>query len=196
MLTAMSDLTFAQAERRNFLVPAIIAIAVLAVIALAVKHFYNPIPPVVADVTLTQPTYLLPEHVVFHEDSIVVGHKDPFEDDLYAVAYVHVVNRSKVPLHLNDITVDLTAPDGTQTNASAATNKKDLASLLLSFPALKPHVSDPIQRGTILQPGGEASGMVLFTFPITKDVWDNRKSAEISFDFIDQTPVNITIPKP
>jgi hypothetical protein len=192
----MSDLTFAQAERRNFLVPAIIAIAVLAVIALAVKHFYNPIPPVVADVTLTQPTYLLPEHVVFHEDSIVVGHKDPFEDDLYAVAYVHVVNRSKVPLHLNDITVDLTAPDGTQTNASAATNKKDLASLLLSFPALKPHVSDPIQRGTILQPGGEASGMVLFTFPITKDVWDNRKSAEISFDFIDQTPVNITIPKP
>jgi hypothetical protein len=196
MLTAMSDLTFAQAERRNFLVPAIVAIAVLAVIALAVKHFYNPIPPVVADVTLTQPTYLLPEHVVFHEDSIVVGHKDPFEDDLYAVAYVHVVNRSKVPLHLNDITVDLTAPDGTQTNASAATNKKDLASLLLSFPALKPHVSDPIQRGTILQPGGEASGMVLFTFPITKDVWDNRKSAEISFDFIDQTPVNITIPKP
>ena len=38
--------------------------------------------------------------------------------------------------------------------------------------------------------------MVLFTFPITKDVWDQRKSAEISFDFINQTPVNITIPKP
>ncbi len=196
MLTAMSDLTFAQAERRNFLVPAIIAIAVLAVIALVVAHFYNPVPLVVADVTLTQPTYLLPEHIVFHEDSIVVGHKDPFEDDLYAVANVRVVNRSKVPLHLNDISVDLTAPDGTQTTASAATNKKDLASLLLSFPALKPHVSDPIQRGTILQPGGEASGMVLFTFPITKDIWDNRKSAEISFDFINQTPVNITIPKP
>ena len=192
----MSDLTFAQAERRNFLVPAIIAIAVLAVIALVVEHFYNPLPPVAADITLTQPTYVLPEHIVFHEDSIVVGHVDPFEDDLYAVAYARVVNRLKVPLHLNDITVTLTAPDGTQTNASAATNKKDLASLLVSFPALKPHVSDPIQRGAILQPGGEASGMVLFTFPITQAVWDQRKSAVISFDFINQTPVDITIPNP
>lgn len=196
MLTPMSDLTFAQAERRNFLVPAIIAVAVLAVIALVVAHFYNPVPPLAADLTLTQPTYVLPEHIVFHEESIVVGHKDPFEDDLYAVAYVRVVNRAKVPLHLNDITVTLTAPDGTQTTAPAATNKKDLASLLVSFPALKPHVSDPIQRGTILQPGGEASGMVLFTFPITQAVWDQRKSAVISFDFINQTPVNVTIPNP
>jgi hypothetical protein len=37
--------------------------------------------------------------------------------------------------------------------------------------------------------------MVLFTFPIAQDVWDQRKSAVISFDFIDQTPVNVTIPK-
>jgi len=194
MLTAMSDLTFAQAERRNFLVPAIIAIAVLAVITLVVAHYYNPVPPVAADITLTQPTYLLPEHIVFNSHSIVVGHVDPSEDDIYVVANVRVVNRIKVPLHLNDITVVLTAPDGTQTTADAA-NKKDLPNLYVTFPALKPHVSDPILRGTVLQPGGEASGMVLFTFPITKDVWDNRKSAAISFDFVDQTPVNVLIPK-
>jgi hypothetical protein len=199
MLTAMSDLTFAQAERRNFVVPAIIAIAALAVIALVVAHFYNPVPPLAADITLTPtPTpnpYVLPEHIVFHEDSIVVGHKDPFEDDLYAVANVRVVNRLKVPLHLNDITVVLTAPDGTQTTASAA-NKKDLPNLYVTFPALKPHVSDPILRGANLQPGEQTEGMVLFTFPITQAVWDQRKSAAISFDFINQTPVNVTIPKP
>ncbi len=194
MLTAMPELTFAQAERRNFLVPAIIAIAILAVIALVVAHFYNPVPPLAADITLTQPTYLLPEHIVFNSHSIVVGHVDPFEDDIYVVANVRVVNRIKVPLHLNDITVVLTAPDGTQTTADAA-NKKDLPNLYVTFPALKPHVSDPILRGTVLQPGGEASGMVLFTFPITQAVWDQRKSAVISFDFVDQTPVNVTIPK-
>ncbi|MGP8259095.1 MAG: hypothetical protein ACLQM6_03985 [Acidobacteriaceae bacterium] len=190
----MPELTFAQAERRNFLVPAIIAIAILAVIALVVAHFYNPVPPLAADITLTQPTYLLPEHIVFNSHSIVVGHVDPFEDDIYVVANVRVVNRIKVPLHLNDITVVLTAPDGTQTTADAA-NKKDLPNLYVTFPALKPHVSDPILRGTVLQPGGEASGMVLFTFPITQAVWDQRKSAVISFDFVDQTPVNVTIPK-
>jgi hypothetical protein len=189
----MSDLTFAQAERRNFLVPAIIAIALLAVIALVVGHFYNPVPPFAADITLTKVAYL-PEHIVFHEDSIVVGHKDPFEDDLYAVANVRVVNRTKVPLHLNDISVVLTAPDGTQTTASAA-NKKDLPNLYVTFPALKPLASEPLPRGTTLQPGGQAEGMVLFTYPITQAVWDQRKSAVISFDFINQTPVNVTIPK-
>jgi hypothetical protein len=194
MLTAMSDLTFAQAERRNFLVPAIIAIVVLAVIALVVAHFYNPVPPLAADITLTKVAYL-PEHIVFHEDSIVVGHKDPFEDDLYAVANVRIVNRLKVPLLLNDITILLTAPDGTQTTASAA-NKKDLPNLYVTFPALKPVVSEPVLRGTKLQPGEQAEGMVLFTFPITQAVWDQRKSAVISFDFINQTPVEVTIPNP
>jgi hypothetical protein len=100
-----------------------------------------------------------------------------------------------VPLLLNDITVILTAPDGTQTTASAA-NKKDLPNLYVTFPALKPVVSDPILRGTKLQSGGEVDGMVLFTFPITQAVWDQRKSAVISFDFINQTPVNVPIPKP
>jgi hypothetical protein len=137
---------------------------------------------------------MLPEHIVFHEDSIVVGHQDPFEDDLYVVANVRVINRLKVPLHLNDITVVLTAPDDTQTTASAA-NKEDLPNLYATFPALKPFVSDPILRGTVLQPAGETSGMVLFTFPITQAVWDQSKYAVISFDFINQTPVNVTIPK-
>jgi TonB family protein len=146
----------------------------------------------IADITLTRVAYL-PEHIVFHEDSIVVGHKDPFEDDLYAVANVRIVNRLKVPLHLNDITVILTAPDGTQTTASAA-NKEDLPKLYVTFPAIKPVVSDPIQRGTILQPGEQNEGMVLFTFPITQAVWDQRKSAVISFDFINQTRVNVLIP--
>ena len=155
---------------------------------------HNPVPPLAADITLTR-VAMLPEHIVFHEDSIVVGHQDPFEDDLYVVANVRVINRLKVPLHLNDITVVLTAPDDTQTTAAAA-NKEDLPNLYATFPALKPFVSDPILRGTVLQPAGETSGMVLFTFPITQAVWDQSKYAVISFDFINQTPVNVIIPKP
>jgi hypothetical protein len=119
---------------------------------------------------------------------------DPSEDDLYAVANVRVVNKVKVPLHLNDITVLLTTADGTQATADAA-KKKDLPNLYVTFPAIKPIASEPIERGITLQPGQQVEGMVLFTFPITKEVWDQRKSAAISFDFINQTPVNIVIPK-
>jgi hypothetical protein len=189
----MSDLTFAQAERRNFLVPAIIAIAALAVIALVVSHFYVYVPPLAADISLTR-VAIVPEHLVYKEHSIVVGDQDPVEDDLYVVANVRIVDHVKVPLVLNEITVTLTAPDGTQTTAAIA-NKKDLPNLYVAYPALKPLASDPLLPGTAIQPGAQADGMVLFTYPITQAVWDQRKSAIISFDFINQSPLNVIIPK-
>ena len=194
MLTAMSELSFAQPERRNFLVPAIVAIAVLAVIAIVVGHFHVSIPPLAADLTVTH-VAILPTHTVFKSDSIVVGHQDPFEDDLYVLATVRAVDHLKVPLVLHDITVTLTAPDGTETTVPAAA-QKDLPDLYITFPALKPLASAPLLRGSTIQPAGQAEGMVLFSFPIAQDVWNQRKSAFITLDFYNQDPLNVFLPKP
>ena len=66
----MSDLTFAQDERRNFLAPALIAIVVLAII---IGGIYLYVPHSVADIRVTH-VNVLPEHTVFKEDvgSIIV----------------------------------------------------------------------------------------------------------------------------
>ena len=125
----MSDLTFAQAERRNFLVPALIAIAVLAIIIVGI---YLYVPHSVADITVTHVT-VLPEHTVFKTDSKVVGQQAPFEDDFYILATVRVDNRLRVPLTLDDITGAITAPDGTETTTSAL-QKKDLPNLYAHLP--------------------------------------------------------------
>jgi len=69
----MSDLTFAQDERRNFLAPALIAIVVLAII---IGGIYLYVPHSVADISVTH-INVLPEHTVFKTDSKVVGQQAP-----------------------------------------------------------------------------------------------------------------------
>ena len=174
----MSELTFAQDERRNFLVPAIIALVVLAII---IGLIYLYVPHSVADISITH-VNVLPTHTVFKTDSKVVGQQAPFEDDYYILATVRVDDRLRVPLTLDDITGSITAPDGTETTTSAL-QKRDLPNLYITFPALVPLSSAPLLRESIIQPAGRAEGMVLLHYPIAQAVWDQR-------------PITVPLPKP
>jgi hypothetical protein len=187
----MSDLSFAQPERRSFLLPALIAIVVLAIV---IGIVYSFIPHRVADLTLTH-VAVLPTHTVFKSDSKVVGQQAPFEDDLYILATVRIDNRLRVPLTLDDITGAITAPDGAETTTSAI-QKNDLPNLYVVFPALVPLASAPLLRKSIIQPAGRAEGMVLLHYPIAQAEWDQRKSASITLDFYHQDPITVPLPKP
>jgi hypothetical protein len=187
----MSDLSFAQPERRSFLLPALIAIVVLAIV---IGIVYSFIPHRVADLTLTH-VAVLPTHTVFKSDSKVVGQQAPFEDDLYILATVRIDNRLRVPLTLDDITGAITAPDGAETTTSAI-QKNDLPNLYVVFPALVPLASAPLLRESIIQPAGRAEGMVLLHYPIAQAEWDQRKSASITLDFYHQDPITVPLPKP
>jgi hypothetical protein len=187
----MSELTFAQDERRNFLVPAIIALVVLAII---IGLIYLYVPHSVADISITH-VNVLPTHTVFKTDSKVVGQQAPFEDDYYILAIVRVDDRLRVPLTLDDITGSITAPDGTETTTSAL-QKRDLPNLYITFPALVPLSSAPLLRESIIQPAGRAEGMVLLHYPIAQAVWDQRKSASITLKFYNQDPITVPLPKP
>lgn len=187
----MSELSFAQPERRNFLVPALIAIAVLAILIVGI---YLYVPHSTADLTVTH-LAVLPEHTVFNSDSKVVGQQARFDDDLYILATVRVDNRLRVPLTLDDITGAITAPDGAESN-TAALQKRDLPNLYAVFPALVPLASAPLLRESIIQPGGHAEGMVLLHYPIAQAEWDQRKSASITLKFYNQDPITVPLPKP
>jgi hypothetical protein len=187
----MSDLSFAQPERRSFLLPALIAIVVLAIV---IGIVYSFIPHRVADLTLTH-VAVLPTHTVFKSDSKVVGQQAPFEDDLYILATVRIDNRLRVPLTLDDITGAITAPDGAETTTSAI-QKNDLPNLYVVFPALVPLASAPLLRESIIQPAGRAEGMVLLHYPIAQAEWDQRKSASITLKFYNQDPITVPLPKP
>ncbi len=186
----MAELTFAQPERRSFLVPALIAIAALG-IACGLFYLYISHHTVTLSVTHVA---VLPTHTVFKSDSKLVGHQDPFQDDFYVLATLRIDDRLKDPVFLKDITAAVTAPDGTVTSTSAI-EKNDLDNLYVTFPALVPLASAPLLRETAIQPGNHAEGMVILHFPIAQADWDQRKSADITLDFYHQDSITVPLPK-
>jgi hypothetical protein len=187
----MPDLNFSQPERRSFLVPGLIALAVLGG---AFALFAWLTPHRIADIIVTH-TAILPIHSVLKSGSMVVGVQDEAHDDLYVLATVRIDDKLKLPLFLKDITATFSPADGDDITTSAV-EKNDIPNLYVTFPALEPLGSAPLLRETELQPGQQAEGMVLLHFPVTQQDWDQRKSATVNVQFYQQGTLSVTIPKP
>ena len=186
----MPDLTFSQAERRSYTVPALIALAILAIGA-GVFFWRTPLRAV--DVAICRAA-TVPTHTVFPTGTRVVGMPDPAEDAFYVIANVHIHNRLRVPVFIKDITGTFTAADESVLTASAV-EKTDLPNLYITFPQIKPLTSTPLYRETTIQPGADADGMIIVDFPINQDLWNKRKSASITVDFYHQGQFTAEIPK-
>jgi hypothetical protein len=188
----MSELTFSQPERRNFLVPLLIAFVLVG----GIFAYIYLRPHRIADISITRPA-VVPEHTVFKSLSKVVGHEDEAQDDLYVITTVGIDNRLKIPLTIDDITGTLTpADDSAEPTTASAVEKNDLDNLYVTFPALKPLASAPLLRETTIPPGGRAEGMVLLHFPVAKTDWDGRTSASVTINFYHQDPLTVPFPKP
>lgn len=185
----MTDLSFSQPERRSFAIPALLAAAVLAVV---VTLFFWRTPFRAVNISIPH-TATLPTHTIFPTATRMVGMEDPAEDAFYVLATVHIHNNLHVPLFLKDITGTLTAPDQSEIPASAI-EKSDLPNIYISFPKLKPLSSTPLYRETTIQPGADAEGMVVFSFPVDQKAWDGRKSATVTLDFYHQGQFTAEIP--
>jgi hypothetical protein len=190
----MSDLTFAQPERRNFLVPALV-VTVLVAVAFALIYFYTPHRVVDAQVTHVA---ILPRHSTFIGPTSgprVVGHLDTPEDDLYVLATVRVHDDLKLPLFIKDLTGTLTTSDGTDITTSAV-EKNDLDDVYEALPSLKSMSGPPLLREIEIAPGATAEGVVLLHYSATEDMWKQRKSASVTVEFYHQDPITAPIPQP
>lgn len=185
----MTDISFSQPERRSLALPATIAIAILAA-ALGVFYWLTPSRPL--DLSMPH-VATLPTHTVFPTSTRIVGMADPAEDAFYLLATVHVHNNLHIPIFLKDVTGSITAPDQSEITASAI-EKSDLPNIYVTFPKLKPLSSAPLYRETTIQPGADAEGMVIFSFPIDQKTWDARKSATVTLDFYHQGKFTAEIP--
>jgi hypothetical protein len=186
-LTIVPELTFAQPVRRNLLAPVLIAFLLLGiVIALLIRLT----PRKTADLAITR-AVVLPTHTVFKSDTTLIGH-DQVEDDLYVLTTLRIDDRLHLPLFLKDFTATLTTSDGQELTTSA-TEQRDLNAVYTSFPALKSLVTEPLLRETMIAPGQSAEGMILLHFPITKAVWDSRRTAVLNVDLYHQGKQTVLI---
>jgi hypothetical protein len=191
----VSEPTFAQPDRRNFALPILLALGVLAIAAGLLAYFFPYKKPQIA---LTHSAIYV-GHTVFEKQHFengtqVIGQGPNTEDDLYVVATVHIQNPFKVPLTLNDFTATLTGADASQMETSGV-EKNQLDTVFTAFPALKPMTGTPLLRETVIAPGQSTEGTMLFQLPVTQATWEQRQAATISIDFYHEPPVTLTIPK-
>ena len=185
----MSDPTFSQPERRNLLVPVLIAAAVLILIFAAL---FLLMPRRVVDATVTRVS-VLPTHTTFSNGSRVVGRQEAAEDDLYVLVAVRVHDDLKLPLFIKDLTGTYTTADGTDITTSAI-EKTDLDSVYMAFPSLKSMAGPPLLRETEIAPGATAEGLVMLHYSATEADWKQRKSASVTIEFYHQNPITMPIP--
>jgi hypothetical protein len=180
MLIPVSDLKFAQPARRNLLAPVLLAFLILGIVLALLLRFT---PHRTADLSIVRTT-IYPTHTVFKSDSIVVANQHA-EDALYVLTTLRIDDRLHLPLFLKDFTGTLTTAEGEEITTSAV-EKLDLENVYTSFPALKPLASEPLLRDTMISPGQSAEGMILLHFPVTKEVWDHRRTAVLNIDLYHQ----------
>lgn len=183
----MSDLKFAQPARRNLLVPVLLSFLILGIVLALVLRFT---PHKTADLTVTR-TAVYPTHTVFKSDSIVVSNQRT-EDNLYVLTNLRIDDRLHLPLFLKDFTATLTTADGEEITTSAV-EKGDLDNVYTSFPGLRTLASEPLLRDTMISPGQSAEGMILLHFPVTKEVWDHRRTAVLNVDLYHQGEQQVLI---
>jgi hypothetical protein len=190
----VSDITFAQPERRNYALPILIALAILCVAGgLVYRELSRRV--VIASVTHTA---LHPISIVYKRSpqtgSFRVLANQQGESDLYVIPDVRIENHLTVPLFLKDFTVTMTTADGEM--RTAAIEKNDLEIVYSSFPEIKPLMGTPLFRETEIAPGQTAEGTLLAQFQVPQSTWDKRLSASVTVDFYHQDSMTIPIPKP
>jgi hypothetical protein len=186
----MSQLTFSQSERRSYLSPILVALAVLIGAGVAAYLYF---PHHTADLTITH-TAVVPTHTEIETGSKEVGHQTEVEENLYVLTTLRIDDKLRDPLFISDITSTLTTTDDAVTTEGAV-EKNDLNAIYTAFPQIKPLAGAPLLRESTIPAGGHAEGMVILHFGITKADWDNRKSATLTVTFYHQGPTTITIPK-
>lgn len=187
----MAELTFKQSENRNYLVPILIALVVVG----AVFGYVYLTPHHIANISVTH-VAAVPTHTVFKTDSKLVGAQSEVQDVVYVLATVHIDNRSKIPLTIDNLAGTVTPPDGTAEPTTVTAIQKDgLDSIYTAFPTVKPLAGPPLLRETTIQPGDHTDGMVLLNFPLSEDDWNKRASASVTVTFYHQEPFTVTIPK-
>jgi hypothetical protein len=186
----MAQLTFSQSERPSYLGPILGALAVLIAAAVGAWFYF---PHHTADLTVIH-TVAVPTHVEIETGSKEIGHQTEAQDNLYVLITLRIDDKLHDPLFINDMTATLTTPDDATVTTSAV-EKNDLNNIYIAFPQVKPLATAPLLRETTIPTGGSSEGMVMLHFPITHDVWNNRKSATLTVTFYHQGPVTVTIPK-
>jgi hypothetical protein len=148
---------------RKNLPPAKIVLIVIAAIAV-----------IAAVVSLVQK----PRQVATGSIDNIVMVQLPAQNQVMVAIGISIHNHGKDPYVVHDIKADLNASNNDFSDEAASA--VDFDRYFQAFPALKAHALDPLKLETKIEPGSDAFGTIIVSFPVAPDAFTNRKSLTVT----------------
>jgi hypothetical protein len=184
-----------QESRGSLLVPGLLALLVIAAAALILVHYTYHKDPSTGSIssTMVYPIHTAPRHF----GGLQIA-SDKGSDQVYLLPVVAVDNHITLPIFIESIAADVITADGTTLHCLAA-QQSDFKAMYDIYPDLgrsqAAQVNPPLLRDTRIEPKGEAHGLVMVHFPLSKDDWTHRHSATVTVSFYHQAPLTIPFPQ-
>jgi hypothetical protein len=122
----------------------------------------------------------------------VVSVEVPDQNMVMVAINIGFQNNGVKPYWIHTIQASLDTGSGKFSDDAAS--PADFDRYFQAFPALKAHALDPLQREARINPGGQAKGTIIVTFPVTPAAFATRKSLTVTIQPYDQ-PVPLVLTK-
>lgn len=119
--------------------------------------------------------------------------QDEIINQLLVFAHVRLHNPNTAPITLEDDWAVVTLPNG-ETRRSLGASGPDFDKVFQAYPQLAPLRMDPLRRDIQIQPGQSVDGMMVFSYPLSREQWDTRKSMQVTVSFNGAKDVTLTAP--
>ncbi len=116
----------------------------------------------------------------------------PNQNAVMAAVNLSFHNKEKTTFWIRNIKVEIDTGNGKFSDEAASA--VDYDRYYQAFPALKARALAALKRQDQIPSGGDGTGTVLVTFPVTMDAFNNRKSTTVTITADDQ-PVPIVLTK-
>ncbi len=113
----------------------------------------------------------------------------PSQSSVMVELHVRLQDISEKPLWVRDVKATVKTAQGEYSDEAAS--QADFHRYFQAFPELAQHQIAPLAPETKITPGARTEGMVIVSFPLTKDQFDQRQSLAVTIQPYDQRSVTI-----
>jgi hypothetical protein len=114
----------------------------------------------------------------------VVAAEQPDKASVLVLVRLVVENKGEKPFWVRGSRVQLKTAEGEWTDDAASAVDHDR--YFQAFPELVPHRVPPLRVETRIPPGASQEGIVIVSFPVNKQAFDQRQSLTVTVDAYDQ----------
>jgi hypothetical protein len=119
--------------------------------------------------------------------------QDEIINQLLVFAHVRLNNPNATPITVVDNWAVITLPDG-ETQRSLGASQVAFDKVFQAYPQLAPMRMDPLRRDARIPPGQSMDGLVVFSYQLSKEQWEKRKSMQVTITFNGAKDVTLSAP--